>query len=365
MSVLSHSNVQILWEVLNGLISDNKLKIKNLNEFRGYFDNKCKEYHVKRFDYDGLSDINKHIVAECFKYLRKASQDSQLIMFREYEEYGNKNLIKNMQVSKRYEEHQNNFKSMINAKKPNEVDFAENTDSPIGNMGDAMSKRMEEREAELNNITHKYNQNHESIKWLNNSGDIPPKLTIHNEPVGILNKKLTISNEVNTINKEKKEKKKVKFKSDFLKNMNNEKKNDIEKEEKTDEEIKEKAKLFQDLTEQLNKNGEENSRIYLEKREIIKIIDEKDNPKEAEEKTDIMDIFSKMKIKTKESDIKGANKIDLIDLYKKIDKLEEYLVDVLKNQIDLMNQQKEILSKIKYSQINDNNDSIISSFAAI
>ena len=87
MSVLSHSNVQILWEVLNGLISDNQLKIKNINEFRGYFDNKCKEYHVKRFDYNGLSDINKHIVAECFKYLKKASQDSQLVMFRDYEQY--------------------------------------------------------------------------------------------------------------------------------------------------------------------------------------------------------------------------------------------------------------------------------------
>ena len=27
--------------------------------------------HVKRFDYNGLSDINKHIVAECFEYLKK------------------------------------------------------------------------------------------------------------------------------------------------------------------------------------------------------------------------------------------------------------------------------------------------------
>ena len=115
MSVLSHSNVQILWEVLNGLISDNQLKISNIDEFRGYFDHKCKQYHVKRFEYSGLSDINKHIVAECFEYLKKASQDSKLIMFREYEQYGNKNVIKNLQIGKRYEEHQNNFKTMINA----------------------------------------------------------------------------------------------------------------------------------------------------------------------------------------------------------------------------------------------------------
>ena len=374
MSVLSHSNVQILWEVLNGLISDNQLKIPDINIFRGYFDNKCKEYHVKRFDYGGLSDINKHIVAECFEYLKKASLDSQLIMFREYEQYGNKNIVKNLQVGKRYEEHQNNFKSMINAKRPNEVDFTESVDAPMGNIDDAMSKRMEEREADLNSITNTYNQNHESIKWLNNSGDIPPKLTIHNDtvkPLGILNNKNPKINNFGDANQrtekteEKKEKKKVKFKSDFLKNLNHINNEKIEKEEKNDEEIKEKAKIFQDLTEKMNKDSEENSRIYLEKRDIINIMDEKDHPKEEKSNMNILDVFSKLKTKTENSDDKGANKIDLIDLSKKVDKIEEYLVDVLKNQIDLINQQKEILSKIQYSNMEQQNESVTSSFSAI
>ena len=371
MSVLSHSNVQILWEVLNGLISDNQLKIQDINIFRGYFDNKCKEYHVKRFDYGGLSDINKHIVAECFEYLKKASRDSQLIMFREYEQYGNKNIVKNLQVGKRYEEHQTNFKSMINAKRPNEVDFTESIDAPMGNMDDAMSKRMEEREAELNSIANTYNQNHESIKWLNNSGDIPPKLTIHSDtikPVSILNNKNSKINDFGSVNQkteEKKEKKKVKFKSDFLKNLNHINNEKIDKEERTDEEIKEKAKIFQDLTEKMNKDSEENSRIYLEKREIINMMDEKDKPNEEKTNMNILDVFSKMKTKTENSDDKGANKIDLIDLSKKVDKIEEYLVDVLKNQIDLINQQKEILSKIQYSKMEQQNESVVTSFSAI
>jgi len=118
MSVLAHSNKQILWEVLNGLISENELKISNIEDFRKFFEHKCKEYHVKRFDYGGLSDINKHIVAECFEYLKKASQESKLLMFREYEQYGNKNIVNNLQIGKRYEEHQTNFKTMINAKRP-------------------------------------------------------------------------------------------------------------------------------------------------------------------------------------------------------------------------------------------------------
>lgn len=372
MSVLSNSNVQILWEVLNGLISNNELKIQNIDEFRGYFDNKCKEYHVKRFDYGGLSDINKHIISDCFEYLKKASQESQLLMFREYEQYGNKNIVKNLQVGKRYEEHQSNFKSMINAKRPNEVDFAENTDSPIGNIDDVMSKRMKERETDLDNITHKYNQNHESIKWLNNSGDIPPpKLTIHDEQSetrGILNnKKITnfgISEDKKVEEKkEKKEKKKVKFKSDFLNNISNINNEQIEKEEKKDEEVKEKAKIFQDLAEKMNRDSEESSRVYLEKREIINIMDDKDKPQEEKNNMNILDVFSKMKTKTNNSDVDGANKIDLIDLSKKVDKIEGYLVDVLKNQIDLINQQKEIISKIQYSKMEEQN--VVSSFSSI
>jgi len=367
MSVLSHSNVQILWEVLNGLISDNKLKISNMDNFRGYFDNKCKEYHVKRFDYSGLSDINKHIVSECFEYLRKASQDSKLVMFREFEEYGNKNIIKNLQVGKRYEEHQNNFKSMINAKKPNEIEFADIIDEPIGDMEDAMSKRMEERNADINNITDKYNQNHDSIKWLNNSGDIPPKLKIHND------ESVNINKNDNKDNKVKKEKKKVKFKSDFLDNMNNlknaELNEDKKNEDKKNEDLKEKASIFQNMTEELNNQREKNSRIYLEKREIISIMDEKDEKDENENKkvennTNIMDVFSKMKKKTDVSDVNGVQNIDLIDINRKIDKIENYIVDVLKNQIDLMNQQREILNKIQFNLVVENNEPV-SSFSAI
>ena len=374
MSVLARSNVQILWEVLNGLISENQLKIKDMSQFKSYFDHKCKEYHVKRFDYNGLSDINKHIVAECFEYLKKASQDSQLLMFREYEQYGNKNIVKNLQIGKRYEEHQNNFKSMINAKRPNEVDFTESTDIPINNMDDVMSKRLKEREAELDSIKTKYNQNHDSIKWLNNSGDIPPKLKIHdNEPAGITESPMTIINELDSQKekeeekKEKKEnkKKKVKFHSDFLKNLQDERNEEIEKEKINDDAIKEKAKMFQEFTENLNIKDEENSKIYLEKREIINIMNEKEEPQEEKETSNIMDIFSKMKTKTKNSDIEGSNKVDLIDVYKRMDKLENYLVDILKNQIDLKKNQEKIISKNQYNDINKSNEEVYPTFSAI
>jgi hypothetical protein len=318
-----------------------------------------------------LSDINKHIVAECFEYLKKASQDSQLLMFREYEQYGNKNIVKNLQIGKRYEEHQNNFKSMINAKRPNEVDFTESADMPIDNMDDVMSRRLKEREAELDTIKTKYNQNHESIKWLNNSGDIPPKLVIHDkEPIGMTESPMTIINELDN-QKEKEEKdnekkkKKVKFRSDFLKNLQDERKEEKEKEKANDKEIMEKAKMFQEFTEKMNEKDEENSKVYLEKREIINIMNEKEEPKEEKDTSNIMDIFSKMKTKTKDSDIDGANKVDLIDIHKRMDKLESYLVDILKNQIDLKENQEKIISKIQYNEIDKSNEEVYPTFSAI
>ena len=332
MSVLAHSNMQILWELLSGIGSDHKLNINDLEGFRGYFDNKCKEYHVKRFDYNGLSDINKHIIGDCYGFLQKASQDSKLLMFKEYEKYGNKNVVDNLQIGKRYEEHQSNFKTMINAKKPNEVEFGENSDEPIGNMDDIMSKRMEEREKDMNTIKNEYDKNQDSIKWLNSSGDIPPKLVIHDfKPDAPQTQQYTPQTGSQTQrqqtpskpSKPTKPQKKVKFKSDLLTKLETEN--------------------FQKLQNDMNKADAENSKIYLEKREIVRM----NETEPVKNETNLMDVFTKMKTKTDTSDIEGSQRIDVIDINKKVDKLETYIVDILKNQIDLMNQQKEILAKLQ------------------
>ena len=37
--------------------------------------------------------------------------------------------------------------------------------------------------------------------------------------------------------------------------------------------------MFQEFTEKMNEKDEENSKVYLEKREIINIINEKEEPK--------------------------------------------------------------------------------------
>ena len=182
-----------------------------MDNFRGYFDNKCKEYHVKRFDYNGLSEVNKKIIGECFKFLKSASNDNKLLMFRDYEQFGNKRVVKTMSIGKRYKEHEKNFKKMINKSTPDDIDFSEKADAPIVDMGNMLSKTMEQRESELNNITQRYDQG-DSLKWLNSGG--APKLKIHDDNFDYLDNN-TNNVEMVVNEKNKKPVKKVKFKSNL------------------------------------------------------------------------------------------------------------------------------------------------------
>ena len=91
--------MEILWEVLNGLIQENNFHLPDIEEFQQFFENKCLLYHKKRFDFDGLNTINRKIV-DCYEYLSKKSHDNSLVMFREYKNFGNKNIVKNLKQAK-------------------------------------------------------------------------------------------------------------------------------------------------------------------------------------------------------------------------------------------------------------------------
>ena len=173
-----------------------------------------------------------------------------------------------MNISQRYEEHETNFKKMINKKKPDDVDFAEETDKPIQNMDNMLSKTMEERDNELFNITSHYNQG-DSIKWLNSGG--VPKLKIHNDDY--------VDNDSNNLfmsvaeisksqkskkeeNKTEKPKKKVKFQSDFKKEIQKQTSSTLERE------MKMKA-YFESMNKSINIDNAKEQKVYVNKREII------------------------------------------------------------------------------------------------
>ena len=326
MSVISQSNKAMLWDVLKGLVTENNLQVTDIDGFKLFFENKCKYYHSKRFDYNGLNEVNKEIVGECFTFLRKASNENKLIMFREYEQFGNKNNMNSMNsINKKYEEHENNFKKMINKKRPEDVDFTEIPDQPIKNMDNMLSKTLEQRDSELFNITSHYDQG-DSITWLNSGG--VPKLKIHNDNyVDNDNQKLFLS--VQEIEKKEKPKKKVKFKSDIKKEINSSK-SILERE-------REMNAYFENMNKTINKQNNSQRETYINKRNIIKEIDRREEEKPKETKVDLSSVFNNMKVKTKDSDIIAAkSQNDPIDVNVRIDKLEKYMSDIILNQLKIM-----------------------------
>lgn len=329
MSVVSESNKQILWEVLNGMIDGNNLEIQDMNQFRQFFENQCKNYHAKRFDYNGLSEINKLIVSGCFQYLTKMSQDSKLIMFRDYEKFGNKNLVKSLQIGKRYEEHETNFKKLMDNKKPGEIDFSENADEPIGNMENVLSQTMEQREAELSNITHTYDTN-DSIKWLNSGG--VPKLKIHDQKINL---EIVDKQVVKRVDKQvdNKPKKKVKFKI-----ADNNEKNNMDE-------------YFNLMNDGMNKDIKERERDINLKRNVIKEVERREKLDDKKDNINLNSFFGNMKVKTKDSDVNAAkSQTDVININKRIDKLETYLFDIMNNQIKIL----ENIDNLKSKEIVEN-----------
>lgn len=331
MSVIAESNKHMLWDVLKGLVSENELQVTDVDGFKEFFENKCKYYHSKRFDYNGLSEVNKKIISESFNFLKSASNDNKLLMFRDYEQFGNKKVVKSMSIGKRYKEHEKNFKKMINKSTPEDIDFSEKADAPISNMGNMLSKTMEQRESELNNITQRYDQG-DSLKWLNSGG--APKLKIHDDNFEYLDK-----NNVEMVVNEKKKKptKKVKFKSNLREEITKNMESNVTEINTNSMREQQMNDFFKKKTAELNGNKTKEGDMYLSKRDIIDEIEKRDKNEIKKESINLSSVFSSMKVKSKDSDIIAAKKqTDVIDLNQRVDKLEQYLSDIILNQIKIM-----------------------------
>ena len=342
MSVVANSNKEILWEVLNGLIQENNFHLPKLNDFQQFFENKCLLYHKKRFDFDGLNSINRQIVADCYDYLSKKSHDNSLVMFREYKNFGNKNVIKNLEVGKRYQEHESNFKKMMKVKRPGDVNFSEDADEPIADMDGKLNEMMKQRNNELSNITSNYDK--DDIRWLK-TGAVP-KLKIE----GTNNLELEVE-ELST-----KKEKRVKFESSIIDSVNNFEMGRIVAENAINNEIRENnalenqivsnmekdyqeptdimVKEFKNLNNKINSKLKNENDKFVKKMEIIKEIEkeEKGDDKKKDDDVNLSSIFKNMKLKTKDSDIISANNEENIDLVKRVEKLEQYLIDIIRNQ---------------------------------
>jgi hypothetical protein len=102
---------------------------------------------------------------------------------------------------------------------------------------------------------------------------------------------------------------------------------------------KQMNEFFKQKNESLNGNKTKEGDMYLSKRDIINEIEkrEKGENETKKESINLSSVFSSMKVKSKDSDIIAARQqTDVIDLNQRVDKLEQYLSDIIINQLKIM-----------------------------
>ena len=96
---------------------------------------------------------------------------------------------------------------------------------------------------------------------------------------------------------------------------------------------------FELMNQNINKNIENKKDDITSKMDIIKEIERRDMVKKEGKNEDIQlsTIFDNMKKQTKDSDVEAAKtQMDNIDINKRIDKLETYLLDIMNNQMKML-----------------------------
>ena len=175
MSVVDSKNKQMLFELLKSIGNENNFVIDD-NQLLTFINQKSAYFHANRFEFDFGSDlnaINKKIVEQGYNLImsnqpRKVSQNApsqeiQQLSKREVFEAGLAN-------------QEEQFKKMINPKKPKEIDFSDGSeDFPIQNLDQIMNQTLADRQRELETITQKYSSSdkQKAQQWLNREEDTP------------------------------------------------------------------------------------------------------------------------------------------------------------------------------------------------
>lgn len=212
-SISSSQNIGVIMDVVSEILESQQLMHHNKN-VKTFIINRCQWYHQNRFKYRDLKDMNKRVIQESYQYLMKMKQQSV-----------NPNNLSNIHSKKgkdfelRLKDHQNNFNTLINGNKPDEIDFSDKLEEDIidtNNIDYIMSQTLADREKELEKITTTYSGNNKekAEQWLNSENstvklDIKENVSLNdtiNIPPSIVkksiksNKKVRFNDNVNGIN---------------------------------------------------------------------------------------------------------------------------------------------------------------------
>ena len=155
MSVNTNSNKELLYELLQSVITENNFNI-NVQTLVSLIDNQCSEYELKKQNFNGLSEINKIILDNCYKFFL----ENQLKHVSNISEVNDNDLFKKKKntFDDKLKTIKNDFDNMIKLKQPDEIKFEdeEEPEMPPENLETIMNQTLADREKELQMITQKY-----------------------------------------------------------------------------------------------------------------------------------------------------------------------------------------------------------------
>jgi len=196
--VSSSENINMVLDIMKESVPNTTSNV-NKNNIKQFIYNRCGWYYSNRLKYGGLRDMNQRIIKEGYDYIQSVLKQAE-----------NPNNLSNIHNRKgkdfdlRLKTHQENFNTLINGNKPDDIDFADKIDEEgiidHDNVGYIMNQTLNDREKELERITTQYSQNdtEKANKWINKDND-----NDSNNPIKLNIKEAVSLDNVTDVNKKR------------------------------------------------------------------------------------------------------------------------------------------------------------------
>ena len=167
MSVNSNINKELLFDLLSSVVDDNGFLI-DIFTLQSFLDKECDMFEKNKSQYNSLSEINKIILNNTYKFLleNQLKNTTSISVINEVDLFDKDNKLNdNFKIAKE------NFENTITLKKPDEIKFEDDIDYdlPPENLENIMNQTLADRANELNNITQKYSDENKkkAENWIN------------------------------------------------------------------------------------------------------------------------------------------------------------------------------------------------------
>ena len=199
MKVNSMQNKELLFELLSSVIQENGFLV-DITTLEKLIDEQCDNFETKKQNFNDLSEINKIILDNCYKFLLETQlkQTAGISVVNDNDLFKKDNMDTNFKIAKK------NFETMISLKKPEEINFEDivEEEMPPENLETIMNQTLADRQRELENITQKYSNSNikKAEDWINQDKPKNEKKVTFQEDVLEINNEETFDEPLENFN---------------------------------------------------------------------------------------------------------------------------------------------------------------------